>query len=449
MMFDPTIKYGILGMARSGIAAAYKIKEFGGTAFLSELLWKDKIPQAAQLMKDFECEFGGHTDKLLSCNTWIVSPGIPLNVPIIKKARDKGIKLISEIEFGWQIKAPDSKVIAVTGSNGKSTTASLIHHILVSMGKKSLLAGNIGDAFCGFPIHEPGYDFIVLEISSFQLDLIESFAPHIALLLNITPDHMNRYDSFDDYAASKMQIFKFQTPQDHAIVCLDSPESMARVLQIKSQIHYFTLTDDQAKAEAYFTDKFLALGDDQISMYEIPIKGPHNRLNTLASLLVPRILGLDMKSALDAVKTFKALPHRLEYVDSVNGVCFYNDSKATNTDSVKSALESFEKPIRIILGGSNKGEDFSVLTEALQKNAIKVYITGDTTDLMRQAWLGKVPLVCIDDFAECVRTAFEEANTGENIVLSPACASFDHFQNFEHRGETFKSIVQEIKREKE
>jgi UDP-N-acetylmuramoylalanine--D-glutamate ligase len=436
-------------MARSGIAAAYKIKELGSSAFLSELLWKDKIPMAAQLMKDFDCEFGGHTDKLLACDTWIVSPGIPLSVPIIHKARSKGIKLISEIEFGWQIKAPDSKVIAVTGSNGKSTTASLIHHLLVSLGAKSLLAGNIGDALCGFPIHQPGYDYIVLEISSFQLDLISSFAPHIAVLLNITPDHMNRYACFDDYAASKMKIFEYQTPQDHAVLCLDSEESMKRISGIHSKKHYFTLTSECQTAEACMQDIFLRLGEQKLSLYDLPIKGPHNRLNTLAALLVPHILSLDMIAALSAVKTFKSLPHRLEFVDSVQGVSFYNDSKATNTDSVKSALESFEKPIRIILGGSNKGEDFSVLTDALQEHSIKAYITGETMDLMRQAWLGKVPLVCIEDFEECVRTAFEDANMGENIVLSPACASFDHFQNFEHRGETFKSIVQELKREKE
>ncbi|MDD4309945.1 MAG: Mur ligase family protein, partial [Candidatus Cloacimonetes bacterium] len=200
-MFDSSKYYGILGMARSGIAAAYKIKELGGKAFLSELQWKDKIPSATQLMQDFPCEFGGHTNKLLSCDCLIISPGIPLDVPILVRAREKGIELISEIEFGFRIKAADSKIIAVTGSNGKSTTASLIHHILIKLGYSSILAGNIGDAFCGYPIHEPGFEFIVLEISSFQLDLISSFKPDVAVLLNITPDHMNRYNSFDDYAA--------------------------------------------------------------------------------------------------------------------------------------------------------------------------------------------------------------------------------------------------------
>jgi UDP-N-acetylmuramoylalanine--D-glutamate ligase len=446
-MFDANKKYGILGMARSGIAAAYKIKELGGRAFLSDVLWKDKIPSAKDLIRDFECEFGGHTNKLMDCQTWIVSPGIPLDVPIIRQARDAGIELISEIEFGFRIKADDSKVIAVTGSNGKSTCASLIHHLLEHLGKRSILAGNIGDAFCGFPIHEPGLEYIVLEISSFQLDLIQSFAPQVAVLLNITPDHLNRYPSFAAYSSSKMRIFSAQQPQDYAVLFKDSAEIARQEASIVAQKLYFSLTD--SSADAKLDDKFLRIGSDQLSIFELSIKGPHNQLNAMAALLCIQALKLDMTMAMEACKSFKALPHRLEFVDSINGVAFYNDSKATNCDSVKSALESFDRPIRIILGGSNKGEDFSVLTESLQKHAVKTYVTGDTQDIMRQAWLGKLPLHFEDDFEACVRAAFEDAAMGDSIVLSPACASFDRFFNFEHRGETFKSIVKELKLEKE
>ena len=446
-MFDANKKYGILGMARSGIAAAYKIKELGGTAFLSDVLWKDKIPSAKDLIRDFDCEFGGHTDKLLDCQTWIVSPGIPLDVPIIQKAREKGIELISEIEFGFRIKAADSKVIAVTGSNGKSTCASLIHHLLENLGTRCILAGNIGDAFCGFPIHEPGLQYIVLEVSSFQLDLIHSFAPHVAVLLNITPDHLNRYPSFADYSRSKMSIFGAQSPEDYAVLYKDSQEIARQESTIAARKLYFSLT--HPATEAKLDDKFISIGDNRLSIFELSIKGPHNQLNAMAALLCIKALDLDMTQAMEACKSFKALPHRLEFVDSINGVSFYNDSKATNCDSVRSALESFERPIRIILGGSNKGEDFSVLTEALQKHAVKTYVTGDTQDIMRQAWLGKLPLHFEDDFEACVRAAFDDATMGDNIVLSPACASFDHFLNFEHRGETFKSIVKELKREKE
>lgn len=449
-MFDTNKKYGILGMARSGIAAAYKIKELGGTAFLSEQQWKDKIPSSPQLMQDFSCEFGGHTNKLLDCDCLIVSPGIPLTIPILTRAQAKGIELISEIEFGYQIKAPDSKIIAVTGSNGKSTTASLIHFILEQMGCKAILAGNIGDAFCSYPIHKPGIEFIVLEISSFQLDLVSSFKPDVAVLLNVTPDHLNRYDSFDDYAASKARIFKYQDENDSAVLFLDSPVVARWTANIKARKLLFSLQELQPKAYACLSGKFIHFGlSTMVSIYDLGIRGPHNYANTMAAMLAVHALVPDSEAIGNAVKGFKPLTHRLEYVGSVRGVSFFNDSKATNTDSVRSALLSFERPIRIMMGGSDKGEDFSTLTDDLQNKAQKVYITGNTQDQMRQAWLGKVPLVCIDDFETCVRTAFEEALAGDVIVLSPACASFDHFQNFEHRGEFFKQIVTSIIAENE
>ncbi len=449
-MFDVTKKYGVLGMARSGIAAAYKIKELGGSAFLSEQQWKDKIPTANQLSSDFPCEFGGHTSKLLDCDCLIVSPGIPLTIPILVRAKAKGIELISEIEFGYRIKDKDSKIIAVTGSNGKSTTASLVYHILRQMGKNAILAGNIGDAFCGYPIHKPGIDYIVLEISSFQLDLITSFKPDVAVLLNITPDHMNRYDTFDDYAASKARIFRFQDEEDSAILFLDSPVVTRWTANIKSRKLLFSLQESQPKAYACLNGKFIKFGlSTMVSIYDLGIRGPHNYANAMAAMLAVHALIPDSEAIGAAVKGFKPLTHRLEYVGSVKGVSFFNDSKATNTDSVRSALQSFERPIRIMMGGSDKGEDFSVLTEDLQQKAQKVYITGDTQDQMRQAWLGKVPLVCIDDFEACLRTAFEEAMAGDVIVLSPACASFDHFHNFEHRGEVFKQIVSAIIEENE
>ena len=437
----------MLGMARSGISAAYKIKELGGKVLLSDNQKQACIPKADQLLRDFDCEFGGHSEDLLACDCWIVSPGIPLDIPIIKQGKARGIRMISEIEFGFQIKAKDSKVIAVTGSNGKSTTASLVQHILKRLGKKSILAGNIGDAFCSFPIHEPGIDYIVLEISSFQLDLIHSFAPDVSILLNLTPDHLNRYRDFAHYCDSKMQIFRYQSEQDFAILYKDSSEIAKRSNSISSQKLFFSAVDPQA--DAHQDGKFIAIGDANLSVYDLKIKGLHNQLNAMAALLSVHALGLDTKKAMQACKSFRSLPHRLEFVDSINGVSFYNDSKATNTDSAKSALESFEHPIRIIMGGSDKGEDFNQITAALQAHAKKAYIIGETTDKMRQAWLGKLPLDFFEDFELCVRSAFEDSTMGDSIVLSPACASFDLFDNFEHRGDSFKAIVRKIKSEKE
>lgn len=449
-MFDTAKRYGILGLARSGISAAYKIKELGGKAFLSDVQWKDKIPAVKELDHDFECEFGGHTDRLLECDEWIVSPGIPLDTPIILKGKAKGIPMISEIEFGYQIKAPDSKIIAVTGSNGKSTTASLIHHLLNCLGYQSILAGNIGDAFCSYPIHKPGYDYIVLEISSFQLDLIEAFKPEVAVILNITPDHLNRYESFAHYAVSKMRITENQDNHDSVVLNYDSELIRKFEPQIKSEILHFSLEGCIPEVQACRDGKFICVGPEhKVSIYDLSLRGPHNHANTMASLLAIRALDLDMGSAMVCLKSFKPLSHRLELVASVNGIFFYNDSKATNSDSVRSALQSFENPIRIIMGGSDKGEDFSVLTDILIQKAKKVYVTGDTEAKMRQAWMGKIPLVCISDFETCVRTAYAEAMVGDTILLSPACASYDKFKNFEHRGETFRQIALKIVREHE
>ena len=206
-MFNKNYKIGILGMAKSGIAAAYKAKKMGLEPFVSEFKKENQINNSQEIRKNFKCEFSGHSEKLLDCDLLIVSPGIPLDIPILKKAKKKNLKFISEIEFGYKIKYPASKIIAITGSNGKSTTVSLIHHILKTAGYKSILAGNIGSALTSFPIEKPGIEFIVLELSSFQLELIEFFKADVAAILNITPDHLNRYNNFEEYTLAKFNIF--------------------------------------------------------------------------------------------------------------------------------------------------------------------------------------------------------------------------------------------------
>ncbi len=448
-MFDKVAKYGVLGLARSGIAAAYKIKSLDGKVFLSDSKDESEIVNSDILKKDFDCEFGNHTDKLLSCDIWIVSPGIPLNVPIIEKAKLNNIKLISELEFGYQIKAPDSKIIAVTGSNGKSTTASLIAHIIKKSGKSCILAGNIGDAFCGFPIEKKGIEYIVLEVSSFQLDLIDTFCPDIALLLNITPDHLNRYNTFNDYALSKINIFRNQSINNHAILNKDDDVIASFEENIHSNCKYFSMNDNNS--DAYFTNGRIEFnnGLDNINVQEMQIKGPHNWANAMASILACNIAGISASDITEGLRSFNSLKHRLQFITTINGISFFNDSKATNTDSVKYALLSFDKPIRIIMGGSDKGEDFSVLSDLLKDKAKKVYITGETSEKMKSSWSGKFPLEAIDDFEECIRLCFNESVPGDIIVLSPACASYDKFRNFEHRGDTFINIVNEIMAENE
>jgi len=446
-VLDKNKKYAVLGLARSGIAAAKKLRELGLCPFISELSAKPLDTETTEFLDDFPHELGLHSEKLFEYDSWIVSPGIPLDVPIIKEGKKRGIEMISEIEFGYRIKAKDSKIIAVTGSNGKSTTVSLVHHILKNMGKSTILAGNIGAAFSSFPIEKSGIDYIILEISSFQLDLISSFKPEVAALLNITPDHLNRYEGFDDYAFSKTSIFKYQSESGFGIINKDCAETLKHLCAKPGKMLSFSLAD--STADAFVSGRSVQIGQDSFDLEKLLIKGPHNHQNLMAALLIIKALGLELQQAYEAALTFPSLAHRLEYVTTINGISFYNDSKATNTDSVRCALKSFERPIRLILGGSDKGEDFSLLTDELKEHTAKIYITGDTIPQMREAWQGKLPMTIEEDFAQSVRRAFEDAQHGESVVLSPACASFDRFSSFEERGDYFKKIVWELKSEKE
>ena len=444
-MFDAKRSYAVLGLARSGIAAAYKIRDLGGNPFLSDAQLQEKISGAAELQRDFECEFGGHSDRLFEYQTWVVSPGIPLDLPLLKKARTRGIELISEVELGYRLKAADSKIIAVTGSNGKSTTVSLIHHILKKLGYNSILAGNIGSAFCSWPVEKPGLDFIVLEISSFQLDLIHSFKPDVAALLNVTPDHLNRYASFEDYTASKFRIFENQSREDSAVVCIDSPPIVDNLALVEARLLRYSLHQKPPQCEAWLEDGSIHLGTHSLAVSELGIRGPHNHANTMAALLALNPFIDNLEEAMEAAKSFHSLSHRLEFVAKVNGISFYNDSKATNTDSVRSALNSFDRPIRVIMGGSDKGEDYAVLTPLLKQRAQKLYLTGDSSEKMKKAWAGELDLEVIADFEAAVYAAFRDSASGDIVVLSPACASFDRFENYEQRGEVFRQIVNAIR----
>lgn len=449
-MFDTNVSYAVLGLARSGIAAAHKIRELGGTAFLSDMQPREKIDGAAEIKRDFDCEFGGHSQRLFEHQVWVVSPGIPLDLPLLVQARERGIQLINEIELGFRVKAEDSKIIAVTGSNGKSTTVSLIHHILGELGHKSILAGNIGSAFCGWPIEKPGLDFIVLEISSFQLDLIQSFKPDVAALLNVSPDHLNRYASFEAYTASKFRIFENQTTCDNAVVYIDSPPIVENLNKINSRLLRYSLQKKAPNCEAWLDGSNICVaGEYSLPVSELLIRGPHNHANVMAALLSVKPLIPSLEPALEAAKSFKSLSHRLEFVAEIQGVSFYNDSKATNTDSVKSALNSFDSPIRVIMGGSDKGEDYSLLTQILKKRAQKLYLTGDSSEKMREAWQNEIELEVIDGFADAVQAAFRDSNAGDVVLLSPACASFDRFKNYEERGDVFRQIVWEIRKKHE
>ena len=436
-------RIGILGMARSGISAANKIKELGGNAFISEFKKEKEISNSKQIKESFQCEFGGHTEKLLQNDVLILSPGIPTNIPILKMAEKQNLEIISEIEFSFRIKHPHSKIIAITGSNGKSTTVSLIHHILQTAGYNSILAGNIGTAFSSYPIEKGKIDFIVLELSSFQLELIDTFKADVAAILNITPDHLNRYDSFEHYAETKFNIFKNLDSKDLAILNLDDTTSAKFVKKINSDLKSFS---PNSQADIYYKENSIIFDSKEFSTQKATIQGPHNIANMMCAILAVLHFNVKREVIQQSLETFSPLAHRLEFVKEIDGIKFYNDSKATNTDSVKFALLSFDTPIRIILGGAGKGEDYSILIPFLQDRAKKVYLTGDTINEMNSAFKGSVEIESIKDFEDVIKKAFSDSEKEDIIVLSPACTSFDRFKNFEERGNTFKDIVSRLKK---
>jgi len=433
-------KYTILGLARSGIAAAYKLKDLGYQPFLSEYQPIDKVANSDQIQTDFECEFGGHTHRALDCDVMVVSPGIA-DIPILAEAKAKEIELISEIELGFRLKAADSKIIAVTGSNGKSTTVSLIAHILRTAGKNTVLAGNIGTAFTANPIEKPGIDFIVLELSSFQLEKISSFQPEVAAILNITPDHLNRYDSFEHYAITKFNIFKNLSQNEIAIYNIDDPVIGKYDAAILGNKMGFSVCD---KSEIYLKDNAILHGENIYQIAEFSLQGPHNMANCMAAILAVSPFDIPIDAIKKALKTFQSLPHRLEFVREIGGIRFFNDSKATNTDSVKYAIQSFEKPIHLIMGGRGKGEDYRILNPFIANHVSKLYLIGETINEMREAFDGVCELVECSGFESAILQAYKNAKSGESVVLSPACTSYDMFSNFEKRGEKFIEIVRGI-----
>jgi UDP-N-acetylmuramoylalanine--D-glutamate ligase len=459
MMEINKTRFSILGMARSGIAAAQKILDNKGEVFLSELQPHGDL--ASSIIKQYGeafyqkmltiSEFAGHTERVLDADYIIVSPGIPLNIPIIRKAQTRNIPVISEIEFGYLIKNPDSKIIAVTGSNGKSTVVSLIHYILQRGGYNTILAGNIGQALTSFPIELPGIDYIVLELSSFQLELVNKFTPDTAVLLNITPDHLDRYKSLDEYLQAKLRIFKNQTHHHRAVLNADDPMIMSHTSKIKASKHFFTRYNSLVPVsprnwayntgeEIYYPDKRLV-----VKTTKARIAGIHNKYNIMAAILALGNIYVEPKVLGKAITSFTPLEHRLEYVDEINGVTFINDSKATNSESVKYALSAYGKPLHLIAGGLEKGEDFAVLLPVLQKYAKRIYLIGSSRAKMKEAFAPlKEIITSYDTLQEAVESAYNNAVQGDIVLLSPACASYDMFKNYEYRGLAFKDAVKSL-----
>jgi UDP-N-acetylmuramoylalanine--D-glutamate ligase len=452
-------RIAILGAGESGVGAALLAQHQG-----FELWVSDKSPIAplykAQLQeKNIPFEEGQHSEaEILAATEVIKSPGIPMQAPIVQKILAAGIPIISEIEFAARYTS--AKIIAITGSNGKTTTTSLVYHLLKEAGLQVGLGGNIGESFAKQLI-DSHYDYWVLEVSSFQLDNCHQFRPHIAILLNITPDHLDRYQyNFDLYADAKWRLVQAQQEQDFFIYNADNEAIRQRLRHFPPRsVQLPVLLDADENQRKFLNLSFAAQGrlctktplQDarafwQIAESQLALKGRHNLFNSLCAVLVGQLLGLEQGQVANALATFRGVAHRLEnFAASPQGVQFVNDSKATNVDSVYFALESFpkrEKPYIVWLaGGTDKGNDYSAL-DALIEGRVKYLISLGKDNQKLKEHFKSLPVFHTEQIAEAVDEAFRQAEAGEVVLLSPACASFDLFRNYEDRGEQFKALVQ-------
>ena len=442
-------RLAVLGAGESGVGAAVLGKQQGYEVFVSDSSQVAEKYREVLLQTGIEWEEGGHTEaRLLESDLCVKSPGIPDGVPLVKHMREKGIPVISEIEFGsWFTGAT---LIAITGSNGKTTTAMLTYHLLKEGGLDVGLAGNIGDSFALKVSQEPR-EYYVLEVSSFQLDGIRIFRPHISVITNITPDHLDRYENqMELYIRSKMRIYENQGKDDHFIYDLDDPVLGERILpeELKPRVWPFSL-NEHLSAGACLEDGEIHIRTDntllRMKTDSLALEGLHNVKNTMAAATVAHLLGIRKESIRQSVANFQGAQHRLEKVLKIQHVQYINDSKATNVNATYYALESMKTPVVWIVGGVDKGNDYRPLLPLVREKVRAIICLGMDNSRILDSF-GNVVDLLVETYAmsEAVKVAYKIAQRGDTVLLSPACASFDLFKNYEDRGEQFKTAVTQL-----
>ena len=440
----------VLGAARSGWAAAAALKRQGASVVLSDSKGADKLPQAASQASalGITLALSGHPNSLLEgCALLVLSPGVPNHLPFVQAARKQGVPVWSEIELAYRLKA--RRWVAITGTNGKTTTTSLVQAMFETAQVPSLLGGNIGQALAERTLDAPADAAVVAEVSSFQLEDIHQFCPSVAVLTNLTPDHLDRYTGMEAYAAAKARIFENMDSRGHLV----SNAMDAGVQQLCSRSRAtqwrFSRVAEQAVG-AWEKDGTLFLrepgGEAQalMALADLKLRGPHNLENALAAACACAAFGLPLGAIAEALRLFTGVEHRLEPAGEHRGVHFVNDSKATNVDSVEKALQSFSEPVHLILGGRDKEGDFTALSGLVKAHVARIYTIGEAADKVRAQLQGKAPIEPCGDLSTAVHSAAKQAKPGEWVLLSPGCASFDQFDNYEHRGRVFKDLVQKI-----
>ena len=441
----------VVGLARTGIATALFCAARGARVTATEGRPESEVAEAAAKLRAAGCtlELGGHREETFLAQDLIIpSPGVPSSLPEFQAAHAAKIKTWSEIELAWRFLR--GKVVAITGSNGKTTTTALAGHIFEDAGVPTIVAGNIGTPLISRVSETSDSTVTVLEASSFQLELIDQFHPEIALLLNVTPDHLDRHPTLDSYAKAKARIFENQVATDAAILNADD-EGATQLAPSGPQVFWFSRAKRVASG-IFLRDDQIVLrrdGDETVLLRrgDIGLRGEHNVENVMAAAAAAFLAGVAPRSIASAVRSFSAVEHRLEFVAEINGVSYYNDSKATNVDATLKALDAFPGNLLVILGGKDKGGDFTLLRDALHKHAKLALLIGAAAEKIGTQISGSVPSETPGTIERAVSRAAEIAKPGDTVLLAPACASFDQFQNYEHRGRVFKQRVRQLQEE--
>ena len=442
----------VVGLGRSGAASALFLKSRGARVTVS-----DSKPEAELhneilplLEQGITVETGGHGDRTFrGQDLIIVSPGVPYDAPQLEQARGLGEPVVGEIELAARFLT--GPIVAITGANGKTTTTTLAGEIVAAGKFSTLVGGNLGTPAITFTEQARADTWIILEVSSFQLETIVTFRPRIAMILNITPDHLDRHKTFENYVKAKARIFENQRADDFTVLNADDFTTAALADRIHAQVVWFSRKKEVNRG-CYIRDGSIFFRDGKgqqeiMKVSEIPLKGAHNLENVLAGVTIGALVGCQPAQIRQAVANFKAVEHRLEFVARIAGIDYYNDSKATNVDATIKALESFPANIHLILGGKDKGSDYTTLNDLLRERVKRVYTIGAAAAKIESQIGGAAEIEPAKTLENAVRRASELAQSGDIVLLAPACASFDQFQNYEHRGRVFKEVVHSLAKE--
>ena len=439
----------VVGLGKSGVASALFLKERGARVTVSDTKSPDQLRDEIPVLLDhgITVETGGHGERTFRGQDLIVvSPGVPVDAAPLVQARAAGEPVIGEIELAAQ-NLP-GEIVAITGSNGKTTTTTLAGEILAAGGFPVSVGGNIGTPAISLVERATRQTIVVLEVSSFQLETIQTFRPKVAVVLNVTPDHLDRHRTFQTYVDAKTRIFENQQASDFAVLNEDDPTCRTLRDRTRAQVFWFSRKKEVEQGACVRDGKIFFLDDksqrEVMLVSEIPLKGAHNVENVLAGVCAGALMGCEPPKIRQAIQNFKAVEHRLEYVATIKGVQYFNDSKATNVDATIKALESFPKNIHLILGGKDQGSDYTVLNDLLRERVKRVYTIGAAAEKIESHIKGAAEVVHAETLENAIRRASAVAEPGDVVLLAPACASFDQFQSYNHRGRVFKEVVQAL-----